>query len=314
MSHGKLTRALASKKHSNSLAELIFDFGVAQPLTEFISAERTQALLDEVLDEQLTDRWVRRHLRPSLEREHARASRRDDRLADWLSPDLLEALRVRSERPVHLEPNLVRRAVQEGAARDILKGIVEDTLERFVRSRGSAESRIGGLLGTVGRGALGAASKAGRGFLGQLGGQLETHFRDAIAAFVETSSNALMDRVVLILTSEEMARQLGESRRRALEGLLKVSSEDLWRFLSKELADDALLKTVPAQIRHLLASDDFRQLLHEEISAAVATETSIESMLTLEQIESARGHFVAVLSPLIRRFSKSPEFRDWLPT
>ncbi len=99
-----------------------------------------------------------------------------------------------------------------------------------------------------------------------------------------------------------------------MEGLLKVSSEDLWRFLSKELADDALLKTVSAQIRHLLASDDFRQLLHEEIGAAVATETSIESMLTLEQIESARGHFVAVLSPLIRRFSKSPQFRDWLPT
>ena len=55
------------------------------------------------------------------------------------------------------------------------------------------------------------ASRAGKGLLGQLGGQFETHLQAAVKSFVQNSTSLMLDRLIVILTSPETAQHFGRS-------------------------------------------------------------------------------------------------------
>ncbi len=315
MSNTKLVRALGTKKHSSELMRRLFDFLLEQPVSVFVDAERVLNHLDRALDERLTDRWVREHLQPSLERERERSERRGDLVGDWLSEDLQELLRALLAKPVDLNPEFVSRAVQEGSVKHMLRSVVEETLDRFlttIRPSGSG----GGLLGSVGRGALGFASRAGKGILGQLGGQVEEQLRGAVGGFVETSATAMLDRLVAIITSDEMAQHLSDTGLSAFDSLMERPTHTVLEFIEGRAPMEEILDLLPAQLSHILNSEAFRSAVREEVVAGLEVEGDkpIRELFADDaQIDALRAEVVSVTTPLLQAFSKSDPFRSWLP-
>ena len=139
----------------------------------------------------------------------------------------------------------------------MLKSIVEETLERFISSIRPGHGG-GGLLGGLGRGALGFASRAGKGLLGQLGGQVEEQLRGAVSSFVNTSTTALLDRLVAIITSDEMAAHLSETSVRAFDRLMDQNVGQVGGFIDRKVPLDRLLTHLPDQLSAALKRPDPR--------------------------------------------------------
>jgi hypothetical protein len=316
MSNTKLIRALGTKKHSGELLGRLFDFGMEQPVSAFVDVDALLAQLDRSLDERLTERWVREHLGPAIDRERARAEDREDLVGDWLSEEMKNAIRETLSRPLALNPAFVTEAVQEGSVKHMLKSVVEETLDRFLATMRPSGSG-GGLLGSVGRGALGFASRAGKGILGQIGGQVEEQLRGAVGGFVETSATVMLDRLVAIITSDEMARHLSETGLSAFDKLMNQPTARVHDVIDHRAPIHELLEHLPGQITLILRTSSFREGLREEVEAALEIEgdSPLRTLLADdEHVAAMRAEFVTTGTPLLRQFSKTESFRSWLPS
>lgn len=316
MTYAPLIKAMTLKKSGGDLVGRIFDFALEQPISAFVDEDRVLVQLDRLLDERLSARWIETHLTAALERERSRNAARQDTVGDWIVDPLKAEIRALLERPLDLDPRVVSQAVQEGSVKHMLKSIVEETLERFISSIRPGNGG-GSLLGGLGRGALGFASRAGKGLLGQLGGQVEEQLRGAVSSFVNTSTTALLDRLVAIITSDEMAAHLSETSVRAFDRLMEQNVGQVGEFLDRKIPLDRLLTHLPSQLSAALKRPEIRTALRAEVAATLAIEgeNPVRSLFADDaQVAAWRAEVVLVGTPLLKAFAKSEAFQAWLPS
>lgn len=309
----KLLAALANQSKSEALVGLAFDFAVSQPVSTFVEPAQVLAHVERALDESLTEAALRQHVRPLLDRELARARARGDRVGDWLTAEALAELRSLAARPVVLKRSFLEGLVKQEAVAHLVRSVVEETLDRFLQTLKPGGSG-GGVLGAMGRGAVGLASGFGKGILGGLGAQMEAQLKSAASAFIAGSMNVVMDRVVTILASPETGARLGRMNMSGFDEALKQKTSKVMEQVMKLPIDD-LLDVVPGLLAHNLARPEIRAGILEELEAFLA----IEGARTLKEIlEASKGLEVwraEVLSrgtPLLQNFATTEEFRGWL--
>ena len=308
-----LTKKLKDPDNAAALVDLLFHHVMAEPVDSLVDADVVLAHLDRAMDERITDRWVREHLTTFLERESARAEVRQDTVGDWLAAELQAELRALSMRPVQFNRRFLREVVQQDSVKHMVKKIVEETLNRFVTTLKPGGSG-GGLIGSVGRGAFGFASRASKGILGQIGGQLESQLQSAATSFVQNSTAVMLDRIIVILTSPETAQHLGRSGAAAHDAIMKQKTSDVWRFVEKNLPLDDLLECLPGQCLHIMSRDDLRQGIRDEVAAFLAIEGKKkigDLFADHDQMKTMNEEVVALATPLLMSFAQSDAFKTW---
>ncbi len=309
-----LQSALASRLAADgaALCRTAADFVLDRPVGAFVSPERIDFWLDHAFDEGALHAAVEAHVQGFVEREQARAKARGDRVLDWISAEAQAELRAFAARPVIFERATLERWVDQDAVRSILQAIVRETLDRFVdtvRPGGSG----GGLVGAVGRRTLGFASRAGRGLLGGLGGQVEELLRGAVQSFVSGSMGLMVDRFVGILMQPETQRQLGRLRLSAYEQAIRTETAAIFDKAAAEPALEDLIEALPGLLAHNLDRPEARALIREEAQRWAAAEGArpIRSFLPAERVEALRDELAALVEPMVVEFVASPAFAAW---
>lgn len=310
----RLRSALQTRLDADAggLCRLAADFVLDRPVGAFIDPVRVDFWLDHAFDEGAAHAAVEAHVQGFVEREQARAKARGDSIRDWISAEAQAELRAFAARPVVFERETLKRWVDQDAVRSILQAIVRETLDRFVDTVKPGGSG-GGLVGAVGRRTLGFASRAGRGLLGGLGGQLEEILRGAVQSFVGGSMGLMVDRMVDILMQPETQRQLGRLRLSTYERAMGTATVEIFDAAAGEPALEELLEVLPGLIAHNLDRPEVRDLLRAEVTRWVEAEGArpIRSFLPAENIEALRDELAALVEPMVIEFVASDGFGAW---
>lgn len=304
-----LLAGLADPEDAAQLVGLAFDFGVDQPVKRFVVPERVLEHAERALQPEVVERWVRDHLRPSLDRERTRAHRRGDRVRDWLTPESIAELRSIVARPVRLKRDFLEGVVKQDAVRHMLRGIIEETLQRFVQMLKPSGSG-GGLVGAVGRSAFGLAG----GLLGGIGDKIEQTLPRLVATFLESSMNAMLERVVALASTPEAAANLGKAALNAFDGALGQKTGAVADAAHRAPLDD-LLALLPEIVAHNIARPEVRAGLLEEVHAALAVEGERPIRALLDEAGTTtlwRSELIATGAPLVNEWSASAPFRAWI--
>jgi len=290
-----------------------FDFALAQPVSTYILPERVLTYLDHGLDEPWLAQWTERHLRPFLDRERARAKERGDRVRDSMTAELQAELRALAAKPVELDPRLIERIVRQGSVRHMLRSVIQETLDRFVDTIRPG-GKGGGILGSVGRSAFGFASRASKGILGAISSQLEAQLKAAVTGFVQSSMNLMLDRVVDIIRSPEMRRQMSRSGVALYDELVGTKTVDLWDFILARVDLDDLLEVIPGQLAHNLARPEIREGIVAEVAALLDLEGAhpLSALVEPQVLIELRADVIRVGTPLLSELARSPAFDAWL--
>ncbi len=309
----KLLAALANESKSAELLDLAFDFVIDQPVDRFITPERVLEHLDRALVEHLTEAAIAQHVRPALDRALARARVRDDRVSDWLTAEAVAELRSVAARPVVLKRAFLEGLVKQDAVSHLVRTLVEETLDRFLQTLKPGGSG-GGMLGAVGRGAVGIASNFGKGLLGGLGAQVESQLKSAASSFIASSMHVMLDRVVTVLAAPETGARLGRMNAQGFDEVLKQKTHKLIAS-GLQLPVDDLLDTVPGLIAHNLARPEIREGILEELRALLEIEgrrTLREVLGDAEAVEAWRAEVRSTGAPLLREFVATPGFKAFI--
>ncbi|MBV71464.1 MAG: hypothetical protein CMH52_08940 [Myxococcales bacterium] len=305
---------MADQAEAETLCGLLFDFLMAQPVDAVIQTDTLVGHIAESFDEDITKRWIKEHIDRFSQRELERAESRDDQLKDWITVEMQAELRRIAIRPIHLDRGFLRAAVQQDSVKHMIKRIIEETLDRFVNTL-KPNGSGGGLIGSVGRGAFGFASRAGKGLLGQLGGQFETHLQAAVKSFVQNSTSLMLDRLIVILTSPETAQHFGRSGGAAHDALMDQSTGSIWRFINDHVPIDDLMEVLPEQLSYLAAHSGFLELIQAEVEHFMTLEAKTHLRAFLgdeERVQALRKTAIDRGTPLIQSLSETVAFKDWV--
>ncbi len=258
------------------------------------------------------ERFLREHLRPALERERTRARSRDDQAGDWFTPEAIATLREAVGRPVRLDRAWLEKLTRQEAVRFFLKGIVEETIERFVENLTS----VGGssLIGSIGRGAVGLAANVSKAVLGSLAPQIESQIKGAASRFVASSLNLVLDRVVVMFSSKDAAEQMGHMNQVAFDAFLDLPTKKVVETAMK-LPVDEVLSVLPGLVAHNLGRKPVRDAILAELRAALAVEGKkpLREIIGDEGAVAAwRAEVVRLAAPLLVEFAGSTAFASWL--
>ncbi len=307
-----LYQAFADAEASGALVGLLFDFAVDQPVARYVAPDDVLAHVERALQPAVVERFVRDHLRPWFDRERTRAHARGDVVRDWLTPEAIAELRSLAARPVKLNRAFLEGLVKQDAVRHMLRGIVEETLDRFVTMLKPGGSG-GGIVGAMGRGAFGLAGSLGKGVLGGISGQIESQLRGAIGGFLDGSMSFLLDRLVALASSPDTAARLGRMNLTGLEEALKMKTGKVADAVHQAPLDD-LLGTLPEVLAHNIARPEIRDGLVDEVRAWL----DVEGARTVRQLldeagatQAWRARIVAVGAPLLGEASATDAFREW---
>ncbi len=98
-----------------------------------------------------------------------------------------------------------------------MRSVIEDTLDRFVKTLKSSGESGGGVAGAVGRGAFGFAKGVRKSVLGGIGQQIEAQLQRAIGGFLDGSMSFVLERLAARLASEETARRVSRVKLKAFD-------------------------------------------------------------------------------------------------
>lgn len=309
----KLLAALADETKTETLVGLGFDFVIDQPVSTYLEPTRILAHLDHALTVELTEQAIRRHLRPFLDRETARAQARGDRVGDWLTPEARATLRELVGRPVKLERRFLEGLVKQEAVTHLVRSVVEETLDRFLQTLKPGGTG-GGVFGAMGRGAVGLASGLGKGLLGGIGAQVEGQLKAAAGTFIAGSMNVLLDRVVHLLAAPDTGVKLGRMNQAGFDAALEQKTGHVAE-RGMKLPVDELLAVVPGLLAHNLARPEIRAGLLEELGAFLEVEgarTLRDVLAEARDVDAWRAEVVSVGAPLLRAFVQSEGFKAWI--
>ncbi len=310
----KLLGALRDEASAADLVGRMYDHAVAQPVSTYVDGERLLGQLDRLLAEANVERWVREHLGPYLQRDHARAKARGDLVGDWLTAEAQAELRSLAARPVELDRRFLEKLVQQGAVKHMLKSVVEETIGNFIETLRPGGSGAGE-GGRVARSAFGFAKQvAGGGILGAIGGQVEQQISRAARTFIDGSMTVMLERLVAILASPETARQLGRSKLSAYDEAMKTPTAKLTKHTTTVALDD-LAEVLPGVVAHNLARPEIRAGILEEVEAALAVEgDKTVAELLGDDGAALRAEVVEIAAPLLASFAEGETFLEWLAT
>lgn len=310
--HAALTARLAEPDAAVALSRLAVEHVFGQPVSTFINPERVDFWLDHAFDEGALADAIEQHARGFVEREKVRAAERGDRVRDWVSAEAQAELRALAARPVDLDRPTIERLVDQDAVRSILRAVVRETLDRFVETVRPGGAG-GGLFGAVGRGALGFASRASRGVLGNLGGQIEDLLRGAVITFVNGSMGLMVERFIDILMQPETRRQLGRMRLSMYDRAMKTDTFTLWKAAAGDAALNDMLETLPGLVAHNLDRPEVRAVIRAELIGwlEVEGERTLGDFLPAEHREALRDEVAALAAPMVTGFVASSGFAAW---
>ena len=297
------------------LVGLLYDFATARSVSTYIHGDRVMNQLDRLLTADRIETWVDEHFRPAIERERERATRRGDHIEDWISSEMQAELRAQAMRPIVLDDAMVRHIVDQGVVQHLLRAIIKESLEGFVAmlKRGGVSS--GGLISSVGRSALGIASRAGKNLLGNVSGVVEQQLRQNIGSFLQASTNTMLETLVTLLRSQETATLMGRAGLATYDVTVGGSTAGLWARIDQFVPVESMLEALPDQIVHLMRYEPFRNGLRAEIDAWLAVEgdRTIAELIGGETENSAlRSELVEILGPLLAEFGETDAFIGWL--
>ncbi len=304
-SSNRLLDKLTASDQAGEFIGLLFDFGMDQQLKLYLSAERVLDRLIRVAQSPFLKHVISKHFRPFLDREAARAEQQTECVSAYLTPQANQVFDDLSSRPVHLERRFLEKLIQQDAVRHLIKMIVVETINRFIKSiKGDGD----GLLAKVGK--LGIGS----GLLSKVGKQIEARLQAAAASFVQGSLDLVMKTVVATVSSPEMAVHLGKLTQAGYRAALSLETTIVWQALLRQPLDN-LLAVVPG----LLSFNLDRTVVQEAITAEVKAVLYAEESKTIRQIVNDsqltaqwRAECVEIGGELLSNFVKSPEFLDWL--
>ena len=299
---------------AETLCALAVDHVFATPLATFIHPDRVDLWLDHAFDEGLFRDAIERHARGFVAREGARAHERGDTLRDYLPAEAQAELRALAARPVRVERKTLERLVDQDAVREILRAMVQETLDRFVESARPGGTG-GGLIGAVGRGAIGIAGRASRGLLGGIGSQIEDALRAGVGAFVSGSMGMLVERFITILMQPETGARLGRMRLSTYDRAMSATTASLWDAVATEdAAIGDLLETLPGVLAHNLDRPEVRAIVRAELHRFIEAEgeRSLRDFLPAAHADLLRDEIATLAVPLIRGFAETPGFGRWL--
>ncbi|MBW1872161.1 MAG: hypothetical protein JRJ19_08860, partial [Deltaproteobacteria bacterium] len=270
-----------------------------------LSAKRVLDRLIRMAQSPFLKHVITKHFRPFLDREAARAEQQGEQVSAYLTPQANQVFDDLSSRPVHLEQQFLEKLIKQDAVRHLIKMIVIETINRFIKSiKGDGD----GLLGKVGK--LGIGS----GLFSKVGKQIEAHLQSAAASFVQGSLDRVMKTVVATVSSPEMAVHLGKLNKAGYRAILALETTIVWQALLRQPLDD-LLAVVPG----LLSFNIDRAVVQEAVTAEVKAVLDAEESKTIRQIVNDdqltaqwRAECVEIGSELLSNFARSPEFQSWL--
>jgi len=313
----KLLNALAQPEQGTALAGVLFDFGVAQPVSRYVAVDSLLPHLDRALAPEQVERVLRVHVRPAFERERVRARTRGDKVGDWLSPAMKAELRALAAKPVPPDRAFLEAFVKQDAVQHLLRSIIQETLERFLHALKSggeqAAGGVGGLVGAMGRGAFGMANSLSKGLLGGLGAQVEQQLKQAANTFIANSMNLMMERLVVILVAPETAQRGARMVAAGFDKLLELRTSTVLDRADR-LPQDALWAAASGLLAHNLARPEVRAGLLEEARHALELEGARSVADLLEEagaLEAWRAEFVGTFGPWLNDLSKDPAFKAW---
>lgn len=305
--------ALAQPAAARALAEVAVDFLLDQPVGRLVRPEAVLPVLDRLLDERITERAGREHLRPFIDREIARGKVRGDVVGDWLTAEAKAELRSLAARPIHIDRRTVEKVVKQPQVKELIRQVVRDTLERFVETIKTGGDDAGA-VGSLGRKAFGFANRATAGVLGSIGGAVEAKLTSALNAFVANNLDGVLDKVVAVATSPDTARQISRGATHLFDEAMALPGEKVAKQAEKLPWDD-LLEPVPGLLAHNLGRAALRQGIREEVEAAlkVEGERPLRALWADEAaVAAARADAVEVLAPLFVEFASHSGYLAWL--
>ncbi len=310
----KTEERFSNEEDTKILVGLLYDFASAKSIATYVDGDRVMAQLDRLLTVERVETWVEEHLRPTIDRERIRATERGDDIQDWLSSETQAELRSHAMRPIVLDERMVRHIVDQGVVQHLLRAIVKESLEGFVSmlKRGGVS---GGLISSVGRGALGIASRAGKNLLGNVGGVVEEQLRQNIGRFLQASTNTMLETLVTLLRSQETATLMGRAGLATYDVSVGGTTAALWARMDEFAPIEPMLEALPDQVVHLMRYEPFRAGLRAEIDAWLEVEggRSLSTLIGSESDNaSLRSELMEICGPLLAEFGESDAFKKWL--
>ena len=306
---------LESQDARDELAAILVDFIFEQPMNRLVSTNWCVALLNSVLsDEQYLAHWVEAHLMPCLKREAERAKETQvhENLGEYIEAEFGAELRAAMTKPRSLDRRWVEAALEQAVVEHLLKGIVAETLDGFVATARSM-SRSNSLIGSMGRGALGLASRAGRNILGQVGEQMETHLRQAMKSFMTHSMTSLRKRVADIMMSDEVKNLMNRALIDAYDRAYNTDTADIWHAVQREIDDD-LISALAAQLVYLWSMPQVQGAFEREVDAwlTVEGEKTLVDFMDPVAAETLKEATIIAIGPLLKTLGQYKPLEKWL--
>jgi hypothetical protein len=150
--------------------------------------------------------------------------------------------------------------------------------------------------------------------LGAISSQLEAQLKAAVTGFVQSSMNLMLDRVVDIIRSPEMQRQMSRSGVALYDELVGTKTVDLWDFMLARVDLDDLLEVIPGQLAHNLARPEIREGIVAEVAALLDLEGAhpLSALVEPQVLIELRADVIRVGTPLLSELARSPAFDAWL--
>jgi len=290
------------------LLDLAFDFACGQPVSAYVDPAKVLPALELALEPERALRWQTRMLVPLRARLLERASRSAVTLNAWLPADAKLRLAELLGAPVRLPRAWIEKTVASEGVRDSVKTLLSETLTTFLKG-GAAGTGVGAAVG-LGARALGSMTKS---LLGGLGEGIQTQLQERVRDFVDTSVATVQRRIVDIVAGDDVARALGQERRKAFLAALEQTERDVAKQAARTPFDtlDAL---APRIVAHNLARAEVREAIEAEVREALAElsqQTLGEVLDDLGLRTTARATLHARGRPWLRAFAQTPEFAAW---
>ncbi len=290
--------------------DLAFDFVCTRRADEFLDVARVLPALDLAATPGRIAEAQTRLVKPMRLRLIERAARSKEKLGVWLPDEVRDQIGMMLGAPVRIPRRAIDNAVASEQVRDGVKNTLQETLTSFLK--GTSGGAVGGLGAAVGLGAKAFGSMT-KGLFGGIGEGIQQQLQDRVRDFVDASVTTVQKRIADRIASEEVARTLGQRRRKAFLGLLDKTEEDAAKTVMRA-PHDQIDAMVPRIVAHNLARPAVREAIEAETRAALEelSKQTIGELLDLTGLRAiARESLHAHGLPLARSMVATPGFDAW---
>jgi histone H3/H4 len=293
-----------------SFLDLAFDFLCERRVNEFVDVTKILPALDIAVTPERLTRAHERFVAPSRLRLIERASKSTEKLGAWLPDDVRDRIATMLGAPVRLPRRAIDNAVASEQVRDGVKNTLQETLTNFLK--GGTGGAVGGLGAAVGMGARAFGSMT-KGLLGGIGEGLQQQLQDRVTSFVDASVATVQKRIAERIASDEVARTLGQRRKKMFLGLLDKTDADAAKTMMR-VPYGEIDPMLPKIAVHNLARAAVREAIEAEVRATLAelSKQTVGELLDEAGLRAmAREAVHAQGLPLARAFVGTRGFAGW---